>query len=111
MAGLPLVHVSFRYRANRTPVVAKGVIAIGQFAVGGIVLSQLGIGHYRPPAALTGEAGYAPTPRPEAHRPRCLVSHDSARDATAASSSRVQDQEPSGNVRRNRPDDSSYLWR
>jgi hypothetical protein len=38
------VHVSFKYRANRTPVVAKGVIAIGQFAVGGIVLSQFGIG-------------------------------------------------------------------
>ena len=44
VAGLPLVHVSFKYRGNRTPVVAKGVIAIGQFAVGGIVLSQFGIG-------------------------------------------------------------------
>jgi hypothetical protein len=38
VAGLPLVHVSFKYRANRTPVLAKGVIAIGRFAVGGIVL-------------------------------------------------------------------------
>lgn len=42
--GLPLVHVSFKYRANRTPVVARGVIAIGQFAVGLITISQFGIG-------------------------------------------------------------------
>lgn len=42
--GLPLVHISFKYRHNRAPVVAKGVIAIGQFACGVITISQFGIG-------------------------------------------------------------------
>ncbi len=42
--GMPLVHVSFKYRPNKTPVVAKGFIAIGQFAVGVINISQFGIG-------------------------------------------------------------------
>ena len=44
VAGLPLLHISFKYRANRTPVVARGVIAIGQFAVGVVSISQFGIG-------------------------------------------------------------------
>ncbi len=42
--GLPLVHVSFKYRANRTPVVAKGWLAIGQFSCGFVNLSQFGVG-------------------------------------------------------------------
>jgi hypothetical protein len=42
--GLPLLHVSFKYRQNRTPVVAKGVIAIGQFAAGLVTISQFGLG-------------------------------------------------------------------
>jgi hypothetical protein len=42
--GLPLVHISFKYRMNRMPVVAKGVIAIGQFGAGIITISQFGIG-------------------------------------------------------------------
>ena len=42
--GLPLIHISFKYRPNRRPVVAKGVIAIGQFACGIFTLSQFGIG-------------------------------------------------------------------
>ena len=44
IAGIPLVHVSFKYRPNRVPVVARGVIAIGQFACGVICISQFGIG-------------------------------------------------------------------
>ena len=44
IAGLPLVHISFKYRANRTPVVARGIIAIGQFACGVVCISQFGIG-------------------------------------------------------------------
>lgn len=44
IAGLPLIHISFKYRPNRVPVVAKGWIAIGQFAMGGFTLSQFGIG-------------------------------------------------------------------
>jgi hypothetical protein len=44
IAGLPLVHVSFRYRPDRRPVVAKGVVAVGQFAVGVFTLSQFGVG-------------------------------------------------------------------
>ena len=42
--GLPLLHISFKYRPNRRPVVAKGVFAIGQFACGIVTLSQFGIG-------------------------------------------------------------------
>jgi hypothetical protein len=42
--GLPLLHVSFKYRPNKVPVVAKGVITIGQFGCGIINISQFGIG-------------------------------------------------------------------
>lgn len=42
--GLPLLHVSFKYRPNKVPVPAKGVIAIGQFAMGIFTVSQFGIG-------------------------------------------------------------------
>jgi len=42
--GLPLVHISFKYRRNRVPVVARGIIAVGQFACGVITISQFGIG-------------------------------------------------------------------
>ena len=42
--GLPLVHVSFKYRPNRLPVVAKGVISVGQFGIGIINISQFGVG-------------------------------------------------------------------
>jgi len=42
--GLPLLHVSFKYHPNRMPVPAKGIIAIGQFAIGIISIAQLGIG-------------------------------------------------------------------
>jgi hypothetical protein len=44
IAGLPLVHVSFKYRANRTPVVARGVIAVGQFGCGVLCIAQFGVG-------------------------------------------------------------------
>jgi hypothetical protein len=44
MFGLPLVHISFKYRPNRVPVVAKGILAIGQFAYGFVTISQFGIG-------------------------------------------------------------------
>lgn len=42
--GLPLVHIAFKYRPNRTPVVAKGVFAVGQFATGVVCVSQFGVG-------------------------------------------------------------------
>jgi len=41
---LPLVHVSFKYRPNRRPVVARGVIAIGQFACGVVCIAQFSVG-------------------------------------------------------------------
>jgi hypothetical protein len=44
IAGLPLLHISFKYKPNRVPVPAKGVIAIGQFACGFFTISQFGIG-------------------------------------------------------------------
>ncbi len=42
--GLPLVHISFKYRSNRMPVPAKGIISIGQFGMGIINISQFGVG-------------------------------------------------------------------
>ena len=44
IAGLPLVHISFKYRPNRRPVVARGVIAIGQFACGVVCIAQFSVG-------------------------------------------------------------------
>ena len=44
LLGLPILHVSFKYRPNRRPVPAKGVIAIGQFAYGVVTISQFGVG-------------------------------------------------------------------
>lgn len=44
LGGLPLVHISFKYRPNRVPVPAIGIIAIGQFACGIFTLSQFGVG-------------------------------------------------------------------
>jgi hypothetical protein len=49
LLGLPLVHISFKYRANRTPVVANGWLAIGQFSCGIVNISQFGVG----PVALS----------------------------------------------------------
>ena len=42
--GLPLLHISFKFRPNRMPVPAKGIISIGQFGIGVINISQFGIG-------------------------------------------------------------------
>jgi hypothetical protein len=42
--GLPLLHISFKYRPNRMPVPAKGIIAIGQFGMGIVTISQFGLG-------------------------------------------------------------------
>jgi hypothetical protein len=42
--GLPLVHISFKYRPNRVPVPARGIFAIGQFGIGIVTVSQFGIG-------------------------------------------------------------------
>jgi hypothetical protein len=42
--GVPLLHISFKYRPNRLPVPARGVIAIGQFTSGIITVSQFGLG-------------------------------------------------------------------
>ena len=44
LAGLPLVHISFKYAPGRGPVPARGIIAIGQFAAGVVTISQFGIG-------------------------------------------------------------------
>ena len=42
--GLPLVHISFKWRPNGMPVPAKGIISIGQFGIGIINISQFGVG-------------------------------------------------------------------
>ena len=42
--GWPLLHISFKYRPNRRPVPARGIIAIGQFGLGVITISQFGVG-------------------------------------------------------------------
>ena len=41
----PFLHVCFKYNGRR-PQPAKGVIAIGQFAIGFITISQFGIGFF-----------------------------------------------------------------
>lgn len=55
--GWPLLHISFKYRANRMPVPAKGIIAIGQFGIGVVNISQFGIGLFS--LAQFTLAGYA----------------------------------------------------
>jgi hypothetical protein len=42
--GWPLLHISFKFKPNRLPLPARGVIAIGQVAYGGITISQFGVG-------------------------------------------------------------------
>jgi hypothetical protein len=42
--GWPWLHISFKYRPNRRPVPARGIIAIGQFGLGIINISQFGMG-------------------------------------------------------------------
>jgi len=42
--GLPLLHISFKFRPNKVPVPAVGVIAIGQFGAGIVNISQFGVG-------------------------------------------------------------------
>jgi hypothetical protein len=42
--GLPLIHISFKYRPNRVPVVATGIIAVGQFGCGIVTIAQFGVG-------------------------------------------------------------------
>ncbi len=44
LLGLPLVHISFKYRPNRVPVPARGIIAIGQFGIGVVTIAQFGVG-------------------------------------------------------------------
>jgi hypothetical protein len=44
LMGLPLLHISFKFKPNFMPVPAVGIIAIGQFAAGIINISQFGIG-------------------------------------------------------------------
>ena len=39
--GWPLLHISFKYRPNRVPVLARGIFAIGQFAVGVFTLAGI----------------------------------------------------------------------
>ena len=43
LLGMPLLHISFKYRPNKMPVPAKGFISIGQFGVGVINISQFGV--------------------------------------------------------------------
>ena len=42
--GLPLIHIAFKYGPDHRPVVARGIIAIGQFAIGYVAIAQFGIG-------------------------------------------------------------------
>lgn len=44
VAGLPFLHISFKFRPNRAPVVARGIIAIGQFGCGVVCIAQFGVG-------------------------------------------------------------------
>jgi len=55
--GWPLLHLSFKYRSNRMPVPAKGIVAIGQFACGVLTISQFGVGLFS--VSQFTVAGYA----------------------------------------------------
>ena len=55
--GLPLLHISFKYRNNRMPVVAKGIVAMGQFGCGVVTISQFGVGLFS--VSQFTVAGYA----------------------------------------------------
>lgn len=44
VAGLLLLHISLKFRPNRTPVVARGIVAIGQFGCGVVCIAQFGLG-------------------------------------------------------------------
>jgi len=55
--GLPWLHISFKYRRNWLPVPAKGIFAIGQFAIGIFTLAQFGIGVIS--VSQVAVAGYA----------------------------------------------------
>lgn len=44
LMGLPWLHISFKFSANRCPRPARGIIAVGQFACGILTISQFGIG-------------------------------------------------------------------
>ena len=44
VAGLPLLHISFKFRPNGTPVVARGIVAVGQFGCGVVCIAQFGVG-------------------------------------------------------------------
>jgi hypothetical protein len=55
--GLPLLHISFKFRPNRMPVPAVGVISIGQFGAGIVNISQFGVGVFR--LSQFAIAGYA----------------------------------------------------
>ncbi len=55
--GLPWLHISFKYKPNRMPVPAKGIIAIGQFACGVVTISQFGVGLFS--LGQFAVAGYA----------------------------------------------------
>jgi len=44
IGGWPLVHIAFGRDAQRKLRVAKGIIAIGQFAIGFITIAQFGVG-------------------------------------------------------------------
>jgi hypothetical protein len=55
--GLPILHISFKYRPNRVPIPARGVIAIGQFAFGILTISQFGVGLFS--LSQVTVAGYA----------------------------------------------------
>ena len=39
-----MLHISFKFRPNRVPVPAVGIISIGQFGAGILNISQFGIG-------------------------------------------------------------------
>jgi hypothetical protein len=57
IAGLPFLHISFKYRPNRMPVVARGIIAVGQFGCGVVCIAQFGIGVFS--VAQFAIAGFA----------------------------------------------------
>ena len=55
--GWPLLHVSFKYRPNRMPVPAKGIIAIGQFAISQFTIAGYAVAQFAIAYSLIAQFG------------------------------------------------------
>ena len=63
--GIPLLHISFKYRSNFIPITTRGVIAIGQFGAGIVIFLNAVLG-----SSVSGSSVWAAGCSPS-HRGLC----------------------------------------